>query len=201
MTLEKTGGTAINGNYSNVATADPDECPAANDTSMYYGVDPAISIKKVTVDGPSSGDGSNILTGEPIKWRYEVTGTWSGNMNQYFPGISLTVTDDKAGVTPTYVSGDTDNNGRLNGKWVAGTGFVTEVWIYEASGTSITGDYSNTGTASAVWTDSAGHPTTVTNTDTSSYFGADPQISIDKKTNGKDDGGLHPRGRRRDVDV
>ena len=51
-----------------------------------------------------------------------------------------------------------------------------------ASGTATTGNYSNTGTARGSFIDSAGGVSTVTHTDASSYFGADPQISINKVT-------------------
>jgi hypothetical protein len=89
----------------------------------------------------------------------------------------VTVTDSKTGVTPAYISGDTNSNNKLD---------LTETWIYEASGTAITGDYSNTGTASGSYTDSDGHTRTDEATDTSSYFGANPQIDIVKKTVGTD---------------
>ena len=121
----------------------------------------------MTVDNSTSGDGLNILTGEPIKWRYTVTNV--GNV----PLSNIAVTDSKTGVTPAYVSGDTNGNGRLD---------LTETWIYEASGTAITGNYSNTGTASGKFTDSGGHSRTDTATDTSSYFGANPQVAIVKVT-------------------
>src|SRR6185369_3173446 len=85
----------------------------------------------------------------------------------------VTVTDSVPGVSPAYVSGDTNNNGKLD---------LTETWIFTASGTSVTGAYSNTGTASGSFTDNAGHSRTDTATDTSSYFGVDPQIAINKVT-------------------
>ena len=139
--------------------------PATRDASSYSGADPQIAIAKVTVDGTTSGDGLNILTGETIKWKYTVTNVGNVALS------NVTVTDNKAGVTPAYVSGDTNDDGKLE---------LTETWIYEATGTSITGDYSNTGTASGTYTDSAGHSRTDTATDTSSYFGAAPHLSLTK---------------------
>jgi uncharacterized repeat protein (TIGR01451 family) len=126
-----------------------------------------IAIVKVTVDGATSGDGLNILTGESIKWRYTVT-----NLGNY-PLSNVKVTDSVTGVTPAYVSGDTNGNGKLD---------LTETWIYEASGTAITGSYSNTGTAYGDFTDGAGNVESDTATDGSSYFGADPQLTIVKVT-------------------
>ena len=83
------------------------------------------------------------------------------------------MTDNQAGVTPASVSGDTNSNSKLD---------LSETWVYTASGTAATGSYSNTGTASGSFTDSAGHSRTDTATDASSYFGADPQIAINKVT-------------------
>src|SRR5439155_541084 len=50
------------------------------------------------------------------------------------------------------------------------------------SSTAVAGSYSNTGTATARFTDSAGHSRTTTASNTSSYFGASPQVSISKVT-------------------
>ncbi len=124
----------------------------------------------MTFDGATSGDGLTILTGESIGWRYTLTN--AGNVAL----SDVTVTDDQAGVSPEYVSGD-DGDGLLE---------IGETWIYQATGTAIAGAYSNTGTASGSYTDTAGHTGTDTATDTSSYFGANPQIAIDKVTNGAD---------------
>ena len=119
-------GTAITGNYSNTGTASGSytdsaghsRTDTATDASSYFGADPQIAIDKVTVDGTTSGDGLNILTGESISWRYTVTNV--GNV----PLSNVTVTDSKAGVTPAYVSGDTNGDGKLD---------LTETWIYAAT--------------------------------------------------------------------
>src|SRR5262249_58760545 len=71
------------------------------------------------------------------------------------------------------VSGDTNSNNKLD---------TNETWIFEASGTSVSGNYSNTGTATGSVTDSAGHTRSTTASDTSSYFGENPQIAINKVT-------------------
>jgi uncharacterized repeat protein (TIGR01451 family) len=168
-------GTAATVPYSNTGTASGTYTDSAGNTrtdtatdgSSYFGADPQIAINKVTVDGATSGDGLNILTGETIKWRYPVNNV--GNV----PLSNIAVTDSISGVTPAYVSGDTNTNGLLD---------LTETWVFEASGTAITGSYSNTGTTSGTYTDSAGNTRTDTATDGSSYFGADPQIAIDKVT-------------------
>ena len=152
-----------------VASDDDGNSDEARDDATVDFADVAadIAVVKLTVDGSTSGDGLNILTGESINWRYTVTNL--GNV----PLSSVVVTDSQSGVTPAYVSGDTNGNGKLD---------LTETWIYAATGTAITGNYSNTGTAYGSFTDGAGNVASDTATDGSSYFGADPQIAIDKVT-------------------
>ena len=138
--------------------------------SSYFGATPQIEIDKVTVWGSSSGDGILAIAGDPITWRYTVTNV--GNV----PLAGVTVTDNKPGVTPTYVSGDTNGNNRLD---------LTETWIFQATGTAIEGAYSNVGTAAGSFTDSAGHSRSDTETDESSYFGIrrnQPSISVTSLT-------------------
>src|SRR6185295_13716917 len=115
---------------------------SASDASSYFGVDPQIAINKVTVDGATSGDGLNILTGESIGWRYTVTNVGNVALS------NVSVTDNQSGVTPVLQSGDTNNNSKLD---------LGETWVYTANGTAVIGSYSNTGTASSSYSDSAGH--------------------------------------------
>jgi hypothetical protein len=129
---------------------------------------PRIDIVKTTLgcDG-NYDDGVNIKVGDPVTWKYVVT-----NKGDVYLG-EIKVTDSEAGVTPAYVSGDTDGDSKLD---------CNETWIYTASGTAVTGDYSNTGTAEGRY---PGY-TTVTDTDNSSYHGRAPGININKTTNGGD---------------
>ena len=179
-------GTSILGAYSNIGTATGAyKSPSgkvysstASDASNYVGVNPVISIDKVTVDGVKSGDGLTILSSEPIKWRYTVTNPGAVVLS------GVVVVDSISGVVPAYVSGDSNSDGKLqNG----------ESWVYEASGTSILGAYSNTGTASGSFSDDAGHLRTATASDSSNYVGVNPVIAIDKVTayNGSEGDGLH----------
>ena len=74
------------------------------------------------------------------------------------PLSNVTVTDNVPGVTPVYISGDTNNNSLLD---------LTEVWLFRATGIAVLGQYANTGTAT-------GTPPTgpnVTDSDPSHYFG------------------------------
>ncbi|MFT3892850.1 MAG: hypothetical protein QM730_14555 [Anaerolineales bacterium] len=168
--------------HNNVFTAhaednEKNDISASDDATVNFtDVLADIAIVKVTVYGSTSGDGMYILTGEAIKWRYTVT-----NLGNY-PLSNVSVTDSEAGVTPAFVGGDTNSNGKLD---------TTEVWIYEASGTTITGNYSNIGTAYGDFADGAGNIESDTATDESSYFGAAPHISLTKsitETNFDEDG-------------
>jgi uncharacterized repeat protein (TIGR01451 family) len=170
--IYEASGTAVTGTYSNTGTAYGDftdgagnvESDTATDASSYFGADPQIAITKVTVDGSTSGDGLNILTGETISWKYTVSNVGNVALS------NVTVTDSK-GVTVTCPKT---------------TLAVGESMDCTASGTAITGNYSNTGTASGSYKDSGNHTRTDTESDTSSYFGANPQIDIVKKTVGSD---------------
>ena len=67
----------------------------------------------------------------------------------------VTVADDQ-GVTPVYVSGDTNFDGMLD---------LCETWVFEAPGTSVEGTYTNVGTATGTATDSAGDTRTASASD------------------------------------
>ncbi|MFD2054675.1 beta strand repeat-containing protein [Mesorhizobium calcicola] len=182
-------GTSVTGPYSNTGSATGSftddaghtRSDTATDDSGYTGADPQISIDKVTVDGAAKGDNLTILTGEAISWEYTVTN--AGNVAL----SGVTVSDNVAGVAPVAVVGnghvtnigDSNDNDKLD---------VGEVWKFLATGTSVTGPYSNTGSATGSFTDDAGHIRSDTATDDSGYFGADPHITLDKKTNGVDHG-------------
>ncbi|MHC1681165.1 MAG: Ig-like domain-containing protein [Methanomassiliicoccales archaeon] len=130
--------------------------PSASDGTSYFGANPRIALTTVTIDGTNSGDGIEILAGNPITWRYTVTNT--GNV----PLENINVYDDVVSVRPTYVSGDTNDDDKLD---------LTETWIYEAYGTAISGSYWNNGTAVGTFFDDAGYSRGVQYTDISSYFG------------------------------
>ena len=129
-----------------------------------------INIEKATngvdADVPS---GPNILVGNSVTWTYMVTNT--GNV----PLSNINVTDNQ-GVTPIYISGDSNGDDILQ---------VDEVWTYRATGVAVVGQYANIGTV-------VGSPpsgSNVTDSDPSHYFGFIPEetvINIEKYTNGFD---------------
>ena len=162
--LYTASGTAVIGNYNNIGSASGSalgQTVTDTDPSSYFGANPVINIDKVT----NGADGLQILAGAPVTWSYTVTNT--GNIAL----SNVTVTDNQ-GVVPTYVSGDANTDGKLD---------LTETWLYTASGTAVVGNYNNIGSASG-----SALGQTVTDTDPSSYFGANPVINIDKVTNGAD---------------
>ena len=157
----RTTGIAIEGQYANVGTVTgtPPTGPDVSDTdpSHYFGSlsgeSPGINIKKFTngqdADTPT---GPTLEVGSVVTWTYEVRNTGG------VPLSNVTVTDNVPGVTPVYISGDTNNNSLLD---------LTEVWLFRATGIAVLGQYANTGTAT-------GTPPTgpnVTDSDPSHYFG------------------------------
>ena len=85
----------------------------------------------------------------------------------------VAVTDDHAGVNPTFQGGDANGNDRLD---------PGETWTFEATGTANGGQYENTGRVTG--TDALEDP--VTDTDPSHYFGARAELAVQKSTNGID---------------
>src|SRR5262249_21526066 len=74
-------GVAGTVSYHNTATATADAVTDSaghsatasdSDDSSYTGLNPLLSIDKVTVDGSSSGDNLTILAGDAISWQYTV---------------------------------------------------------------------------------------------------------------------------------
>ncbi|MEN6458982.1 MAG: SdrD B-like domain-containing protein [Thermoguttaceae bacterium] len=167
-------GVAIVGAYTATATAtgtdvtDTVSTPvSAQDTDGYFGVQPGISIVKLT----NGTDNANpyVAAGSTVTWNYYVTNT--GNVAL----AAVAVSDDTAGVTPFYYTGD-DGNGLLD---------VGETWVYAAIGTAVVGPYTNTGTVTG--TDSTGIVATpVCASETDSYFGVSTGVAIVKLTNGMD---------------
>jgi len=177
-------GTATAGQYANVGRVDASGggTPVSDtDPSHYFGSAPGIHIEKSTngqnADNPT---GPYIRLGDAVNWSYVVTNT--GNVA--LSGVSVTDDNGTAGnngddFNPTFQSGDTNSNGKLD---------VGETWNYSASGTAAAGQYANVGTASG--TGSAGG--TVSDTDPSHYFGANPAIDIRKNVEGTDSQAVNP---------
>ena len=170
--LYRTTGIAIVGQYANIGTV-KGESPnlqevSDSDPSHYFGALPGIAIKKYT-NGEDADDptGPVVSVGSTVTWTYIVSNTGNVALS------NVVVTDNIAGVTPLYLSGDSNSNGKLD---------VGEIWLYRTTGIAVAGQYANIGTVKGDSPDGK----KPTNDDPSHYFGAQPGISIKKYTNGED---------------
>jgi len=165
-------GTAIPGQYENIGTVTGitpgQQTLTDDDPSHYFGEAGVITIKKYTNgEDADAAPGPYIPEGGAVTWRYEVTTTSN------VPLSAITVTDSVPGVSPVYVSGDTNSDSKLT---------FDETWIFEATGTAIPGQYENIGTVTGI---TPGQQT-LTDDDPSHYFGETGVITIKKYTNGED---------------
>ncbi|ADE37024.1 DUF7507 domain-containing protein [Methanohalophilus mahii] len=164
-------GIATEGQYANIGNVtgtDPTGAEVTDeDPSHYFGVNSSIDIEKAT-NGEDADDptGPYVTAGGDVVWTYNVTNT--GNVN--LTGIQV---QDDMGVTPAYVSGDTNGDDILQ---------TDEVWMYNATGIATEGQYANIGNVTG--TDPTGAE--VTDEDPSHYFGVNSSIDIEKATNGED---------------
>jgi uncharacterized repeat protein (TIGR01451 family) len=185
-TLTLDGGVAGETSYHNTATATADavtdtaghsRTASDDDDSSYSGLNPHLTLVKETVDGSAHGDGLNILSGESISWTYKVTN--DGNVDL----SNIVVVDDNG------TAGDTSDDVTV--------GTITSLAAGDSTTLTLDGgvagetSYHNTATATAdAVTDTAGHSRTASDDDDSSYFGANPDISIAKYIVCPEDGDL-----------
>ncbi len=193
-------GTATEGTYTNEGTAtgtapettDEEGNPVegeevnANDPSNYYGVTVGIDITKY-VQGEDANDapGPLIDADGTAAFTYEVTNTGNSPLTIDSivddAGTPLDLSDD---FVPTFVSGDTNDDGLLD---------PDETWSYEMDRTVVEGAYSNNVVVDATGpstVDENGDPVEgeeVTDDDDANYYGTEPAIAIVKVTNGDDD--------------
>jgi uncharacterized repeat protein (TIGR01451 family) len=128
---------------------------ASDDTVVY--IDPPLPIS-LSIDKRTNGiDSSTIIVGTPITWTFDVTNTGGETLT------NIVVNDDKLGVITCPAS----TLGIGASMQCAETGTAIEDWYYNVG--TVTGKrLSDVDTATA--------------TDPSSYFGANPKISIVKST-------------------
>ena len=129
----------------------------ASDTAELIIDAPALAPSVALNKLTNGGDGVTILVGEAVTWSYQITNT--GNT----PLTNISVLDDK-GVTVTCTQSTL----------AAGQSITCD-----GSGVALIGPYTNSATVSATYLS-----TVVTATDTSSYFGASPSMTLDKMVNG-----------------
>jgi hypothetical protein len=129
---------------------------------------PSLGIVKDTLVGTASVAGGDVLVGTNLTWTYDVTN--NGNVSL---DAAPTVTDNQ-NVTVTQVLVGGFNAGDTNQNHIFDAG---ETWLYSGTGTATAGAYSNIGEAKDTY-----GTTNLDQTASSSYFGADPEISIAKDT-------------------
>ncbi len=143
-----------------------DETDLSWDAGLYVLV-PGIHIEKLTNgDDADLPTGPSIEVGSVVTWSYVVTNTGDVALS------NITVTDNQAGVVPTYMSGDGNSNELLD---------IDETWTYQATGTATAGQYVNIATVTGRYNEQ-----TVTDEDPSHYFGGQAGIQIKKYTNDED---------------
>jgi len=161
MTCTETG-LAAEGAYTNTALVSAlFETTVVSDTatSHYFGVDGSIDLEKHTngVDADSA-PGIYLSPSDAVTWTYQITNT--GNVT--LTGVTLD-DDDPDIVISCPPGGDT----LLGGQAVTCT----------ATGTAVSGGYTNTAVVTGTLPWSMG---TVSDLDSSHYFGAEPAVSIEK---------------------
>lgn len=159
-------GVATAGQYMNTATVTgtPPSGPDVSDTdpSHYLGANPGVSIEKATngVDADTA-PGPYVEVGDPVTWSYVVSNTGGVDL------AGITASDDLEGAI-------TCPSTTLA---VGGSMTCTPIVL----GGAVAGPYENlatvTGTAGAV---------TVGDSDPSHYFGASPDVDLEKFTNLED---------------
>jgi uncharacterized repeat protein (TIGR01451 family) len=162
-------GEAEAGQYANLATVTAEDARGERvrdrDPSHYFGTGDqlaAIDIEKRTNRHDADfGPGPTIPVGETVVWTYEVRN--AGNVR---------LTDVQVRDNPPQ---------RI--RCLKDVLEPEESMTCSANGVAIAGEYVNQGTATARFGNRGG---SVSDTDPSHYFGADPQVEIQKSTNGED---------------
>ena len=177
-------GTATAGQYANTGTVtgvDPTDVEVTDeDPSHYFGTEPSIDIEKATNgDDADVPTGPLVAVGGTVRWTYVVRNTGNVALND------VAVTDDL--VDAAAIDCDGTGSNVIPGP-LAPDGTFTCV----ATGVAEPGQYANLGTVTGVGpvtTDAAGTEVAgveVTDEDPSHYFGAAPQVDIEKATNNDD---------------
>jgi len=172
MTCTPKTGTAIEGQYANVATVTGQSVGTAvsvsdTDPSHYHGriiEPPSIDIEKATNGHDAdSAPGPQLTVGDPVTWTYVVTNTSSVALT------NVAVVDDQEGAVSCPKTALA----------------VGESMTCSASGTAILGQYANLATV----TGEGPQGGQAMDTDPSHYFGTElpkPMVGIEKATNGHD---------------
>jgi uncharacterized repeat protein (TIGR01451 family) len=173
----KLTGDVVVGDYTNTATASgtnaaTGEAGVSGESlqNSYFGANPGITIDKYIVCDDHTtplADTATLLSG--TAFNYVLTVKNEGNII-----LSPTVSDPTLGDLGTAV--ETGGTGTI-GDGVFDPG---ETWTYTVAGTWAEGSNTNTATVTASYDDSCGDSWSAEQTDSATYFGAKPGISIEK---------------------
>ena len=195
------------GDVIDPATGDPVDPAEASDPSHYYGADSSVAIEKSTNgDDADTPSGPWVDQGDTVTWTYEITN--DGNS----PLTAVAVTDSLVAATDISCA---DHRDDVDADNVIDVLFPNDVVVCTASAPAGTvGQYANIGSVSGTtsiptnsgadpsdpttWSDDPADFTDLTDpvsgdlvppatdTDNSHYFGADPELTLQKSTNGQD---------------
>jgi uncharacterized repeat protein (TIGR01451 family) len=162
-------GTFNAGENPDTATVTSAEGPTDTDDASYYGATPGVELDKgVSVDGETFlqfGDDDTvptILVGHTVTFEAIVD-----NTDSVIDVTDATVSDDNP--SADFVGPETVEAGSTGN-------------VYDGvSTTAVAGLQTDTATFHGTATDSAGHTSDWTDSDTASYFGADPSVTILKE--------------------
>ncbi|WP_256808800.1 DUF11 domain-containing protein [Bradyrhizobium sp. Bra64] len=188
--VDTIGGNAITaawaeGQQTNTATVSAtytDACEnqataSGSDDANYFGAAPSITIDKNII----CADDNSVLSADSVvnllkdgdgMVEYQIVVTNNGNVDLAGP----TVTDTKLTLGSPTESISADGILEVGETW---TYTVTAAWLAGGPNT-------NTANATDSFTDSAGNTANLDESDSAIYFGLDPHITLDKKTNGAD---------------
>ncbi len=114
--------------YINLGTVTIPGASATDPSSYCNPPGPCVTIIKKTngkdANDPNGAGVPILLTGALVTWTYEITNC--GNVS--VASADVRVSDNQPGVTPSYTSGDANNNGMFD---------PGETWLYTASGTAL----------------------------------------------------------------
>ena len=154
-----------------------------SDPSNHLGIVTGINVVKSTNgQDANTATGPIIAVGGTATFTYVVTNTGTVALATVVltdnNGTASNTADD---FSPTFQSGDTNSDGRLD---------TTETWTYQATRTVTAGQYTNIATVTANPVDSTGADIAsvidVSDTDPSNHFGFTAGIALQKLTNGID---------------
>ncbi len=185
--LFTSSGSAVAGQFANTVTATGTSAAGtkvtARDNSHYFGVGAVIDVQQsISGEDADLHPGPQLRSGNDILWQYVVTNRGSYSLDE----VKLTDDNGTPGVdaddvTPTYIVGDTNQNGLLD---------PAENWHYELAAPANAGQHHHRANVTAVPINVDGSVVMdllpVAAVDSSHYFGVVSNITIEVATNGED---------------